>query len=124
MTEDERAIRALVSRWMEATRAGDLATVMSLMSEDMVFMVPGREPFGREEFRAASAGMKDMAFEGRSEIVELQICGDWAYIRNHIEITVTPPGGAAVRRAGYALSILRKESDGNWRLMRDANLVT
>jgi uncharacterized protein (TIGR02246 family) len=51
------------------------------------------------------------------------VLGDWAYLRNFIEITVTLPGGAPVRRSGYALTILRKESDGRWRLTRDANLV-
>jgi len=29
-----------------------------------------------------------------------------------------------VRRAGYALTLLRKEADGRWRLARDANLLT
>jgi ketosteroid isomerase-like protein len=29
-----------------------------------------------------------------------------------------------MRRSGYALTILRKQSDGRWRLTRDANLVT
>ena len=52
MTEDERAIRALVSTWMAASRAGDTETVLSLMADDVVFMVPGAEPFGKEAFAA------------------------------------------------------------------------
>ena len=47
MHDDERKIRELVERWMAATKSGDLATVLSLMAEDVVFMVPGQEPFGR-----------------------------------------------------------------------------
>jgi ketosteroid isomerase-like protein len=39
-------------------------------------------------------------------------------------VALTPPGGEPVRRAGYTLSILRKGSDGRWRLFRDANLVS
>ena len=50
--------------------------------------------------------------------------GDWAYIRNHIAITMTPPGGTPVRRAGWTLTLLRKEPDGRWVLARDANLLT
>jgi ketosteroid isomerase-like protein len=50
MTEDERAIRALVATWMEASKAGDIATVLTLMSDDVVFMVPGQKPFGKEAF--------------------------------------------------------------------------
>ena len=50
--------------------------------------------------------------------------GDWAYLRNFIEITITPAGGTPVRRSGFTLTILRKEPDGRWLLARDANLVT
>ena len=46
MSPDERAIRELVDIWMKASRAGDTETVLGLMSDDVVFMVPGREPFG------------------------------------------------------------------------------
>ena len=54
MTDDERAIRDLVDAWMAASKAGDVAKVLSLMTDDVVFMVPGREPFGKEAFAAAS----------------------------------------------------------------------
>lgn len=67
--------------------------------------------------------MGDARFEGSSEILELQLMGGWAYIRNRIEITVTPPGGKPMHRGGYTLTILRKEPDGQWRLARDANFV-
>jgi uncharacterized protein (TIGR02246 family) len=123
MREDERAIRELVETWMAASRAGDLATVLSLMSDDVIFMVPGRPPFGKEAFRAASESMKRVQLEGEARVEELQVVGDWAYLRNYIEITVTAPGGAPNRRSGYTLTILRKEADGRWRLARDANLV-
>ena len=86
-------------------------------------LVPGREPFGKDAFAAASQGMKGVRMEGTSDIRELNVLGDWAYLRNHIVITVTPPGGEPVRRAGYTLTILRKGPDGRWRLARDANLM-
>ena len=124
MTEDEAAIRDLVATLMQASEAGDLETVLRLMADDVVFMVPGREPFGKAEFRAMSEGMKDMQMRGRSEIRELQILGGWAYLRNYLEVTMTPPGGKPMRRAGYTLTLLRKEAGGRWLLARDANLLT
>jgi uncharacterized protein (TIGR02246 family) len=123
MTEDEQAIRELVSTWMKASEAGDANTVLSLMADDVIFMVPGREPFGKEEFRAASERMKNARLAGTSDIREIKVLGDWAYIRNHIEITVMPPDGTPMQRRGYTLSILWKQSDGKWVLWRDANLV-
>ena len=124
MSNDERAIRALVDRWMAATRAGDVATVLSLMSDDVIFMVPGRKPFGKADFAAASQRMTGLHIDGRADIQELQILGDWAYLRNYIEITVTGDAAPAAQRAGYTLTIFRKTTDGRWLLTRDANLVT
>ena len=123
MTDDERAIRDLVATWISASRAGDVAAVIDLMTDDAVFMVPGREPFGKDAFAAAAQGMRSVQMEGTSDIRELQVLGDWAYLRNYLTVTVTPPGGAPMRRAGWTLTILRK-IDGRWRLARDANLLS
>jgi uncharacterized protein (TIGR02246 family) len=123
MNEDERAIREVVATWMRATKAGDIETVLDLMTDDVIFLVPGRPPFGKEAFAAASASMKGVEFDGTSDVLEVQVFGDCAYLRNHIEVTMTPKGGASVRRSGNTLSIMRKAPDGRWRLARDANLV-
>jgi uncharacterized protein (TIGR02246 family) len=124
MSNDERAIRDLIATWMSASQAGDTDTVLSLMTDDVVFMVPGQEPFGKAAFAAAAQDMKGMHMEGKSEIRELEVLGDWAYLRGHLQVAMTTPAGTIVRRAGYTLTILRKEPDGKWRLARDANLLT
>jgi uncharacterized protein (TIGR02246 family) len=124
MSDDERAIRELIDTWMAASKAGDTATVLSLMTDDVVFMVPGREPFGKEAFAAAAHDMQGVAIDGRSDIRELKVLGDWAYLRGYLEISVTPPAGNAAQRTGYTLTILHKGTDGRWRLARDANMLT
>ena len=123
MIDDEQAIRDLVDTWMRASKAGDTATVLSLMTDDVVFMTPGREPFGKEAFATTSSAMKDVLVDGRSHIVELQVLGDWAWLRNYIDLTITPPGGSPQQRSGYTLTVLRKEH-GRWLLARDANLLS
>ena len=124
MTDDEQAIREVVETWVRASRSGDTATVLSLMTKDAVFMVPGREPFGREAFEVAAAVEGAPQIDGTNEIVEIQVLGDWAFTRNRIDLTVTLPTGESVRRNGYTLTLFRKEADGRWRLARDANLLT
>jgi uncharacterized protein (TIGR02246 family) len=47
MQNDEQAILELVRAWMAAGKTGDLTTVLSLMADDVVFMVPGKAPFGK-----------------------------------------------------------------------------
>ena len=53
MSDDERAIREL-DREVDAGEPGRrYRTVLGLMTEDVVFMVPGREPFGKDAFAAS-----------------------------------------------------------------------
>jgi len=124
MSEDERAMRELVDTWMDASRRGDTATVLDLMTDDVLFMTPSREPFGKDAFRETSEAMRDVRIEGRAEIQEIEVLGDRAWIRNHIDLTLTPAEGEPLKRSGYTLTILRKGDDGRWRLFRDANLVS
>jgi uncharacterized protein (TIGR02246 family) len=124
VSEDECAIRNLVARWLAASKAGDLATVRSLMSDDVVFMVPGREPFGKQEFMDRSQGMEGVEIDGTSDIQEVEVLGDWAWMRNRLRVKIKPPGGQQVVHSGYVLTILQKKSDGNWVIHRDANLLT
>ena len=120
---DEQAIRKLIDDWMQATARGDLDQVLSLMSEDVVFMTAGREPFGKQEFAAQSQGLKDVKLEGVAKPVEIKVLGDWAYLRNHIDLTMTPKAGQPVKRSGYTLTILNRQPDGRWVITRDANLM-
>lgn len=122
--EDEQAIRDVVARWFAASQAGDTKAVLGLMTDDVVFMVAGREPFGKEEFAKSSAEMKDVKIDGNADIREIEVLGDWAFIRSHLEVTMTPPGAPPSKRSGYTLTLLRREPDGRWRLARDANLLT
>lgn len=73
MLNDEDQIRAFVQAWQSATRAGDIDTVLSLMTDDVVFLVPGRPPMRKAEFAALSrvpAGSPHPKFEGISELQE------------------------------------------------------
>jgi uncharacterized protein (TIGR02246 family) len=124
MQNDEQAIRDLVAKWMAASQSGDLATVLTLMADDVIFMVPGQEPFGKEAFAAGSQKMKGVRIEGTSEIQEIEILGEWAWMRNRLKVTITPPNEKPNVRAGYTLTILRKKPDGSWVIARDANLLT
>lgn len=123
---DEQQIRDLVATWIGATTAGDLETVLGLMAEDVVFLLPGQPPMrGREAYAAASRSMQGkFQIEGKSEIQEIQVSGDMAYCWNRLAVTVTPlPAGTPKRRSGNTLTILRKQSAGNWVVVRDANML-
>jgi uncharacterized protein (TIGR02246 family) len=125
MNSDEQEIRSLIDTWMSATKAGATETVLGLMTDDVKFLVPGREPFGKDEFERSSKehAASGMHFEGRSEIAELQVLGEWAWMITNLSVTGGPEGGPATTRSGHTLTILRKV-DGRWLLARDANLLS
>ncbi|HSH92057.1 MAG TPA: SgcJ/EcaC family oxidoreductase [Ramlibacter sp.] len=126
MQSDEQEIRQLVATWMDATRAGDTDRILSLIADDAVFLVAGEPPMRRPEFEKASraqAAGNAPKFDGRSEIQEVQVIGDWAFMWAKLRVTATPPDGSApTTREGHTLSVLKKQ-DGRWRLARDANLL-
>jgi uncharacterized protein (TIGR02246 family) len=126
MNTDEHAIRDLVARWHSATAAGDVDTVLGLMTDDVVFLVAGRPPMrGRDAFERGLSGLlAQHRIESSGEIKEIGISGSLAYCWSELSVRVTPiSGGNATTRAGDALSILRKQADGSWRVARDANLL-
>jgi uncharacterized protein (TIGR02246 family) len=84
--------------WAEASHSGDTETLLSLMTEDVVFMISGREPFGRKAFEAVAEAQGAPQIDGTNEIVEI----DWAFTPNRIDLMVTRPtahqcGAAATR---------------------------
>src|SRR5947207_3256490 len=63
-------------------------------------------------------------FDATSEIQEIKVVGDWAFMWTKLTVVVTPAGGGGARtRAGHTLSVLKKEN-GKWLLARDANLLS
>jgi uncharacterized protein (TIGR02246 family) len=120
---DEQDIRDLVKTWLAASENGDLQTVLSLMDDDILFLVPGKEPFGKEEFAAASKQMANVRMKGTSEIKEIEIVQDWAWMRSSLKVRATMPDGKTVVRSGSTLTILRRSVDGKWLVLRDANLL-
>jgi uncharacterized protein (TIGR02246 family) len=127
MASDEEQIRMLVATWMAASKAGDTETVLSLMTEDVVFLVPGRPPMGKSEFALtakAQANQGAPKFEGTSEIKEIKVLGDWAFMWSKLSVVATPADGSPpMERAGHTLTILTKQN-GRWLLARDANLLS
>lgn len=121
---DEQQIRDVIDAWMKASQEGDLATLMNLMTEDVVFLTPGNPPMRRDDFEARSKSMAGkIRIEGKSEVQEITVTGDIAICWNYLEMTATPEGSAPVRRAGNILSVFRRGEKGQWRIWRDANML-
>jgi uncharacterized protein (TIGR02246 family) len=126
MNSDEKEIRQLVSTWMTATKAGDVDTVLSLMTADVVFLIAGQPVMRKADFAAAAraqSNSKAPQIDGASDIQEIQIFNDWAFTWAKLKVVVTPDSAAPITRAGHTLTIFRKQN-GKWLLARDANMLT
>ncbi|MDB6090286.1 MAG: ketosteroid isomerase [Gammaproteobacteria bacterium] len=127
MQSDEEEIRQLVTNWMAASKAGDVDTVLNLMADDVVFLVPGRPPMRKSEFASAARAQSSHGspkFDGTSEIQEIKVAGDWAFMWTKLTVVATPPDGSpSIERSGHTLTVLKKEK-GKWVLARDANLLS
>ena len=126
MNADENAIRNVVAQWHRATAASDVDTVLGLMSEDAVFLVPGKPPIkGRSTFEKGLRSLfKSHSVDSTGEVLECVVSGGLGYCLTQLTVRLTPlSGGKADVRTGSALSIFRKQADGSWVLVRDANLL-
>ena len=118
---DRAAIQELGQDWVEAVHRGDVDRLLDLVTDDVVFM-PHNAPsiVGRaaveQAYRAVFA-----AFEVDQTLApeEIQVGGDWAFVRGTDAIEMKPrAGGASVVVTGRGISILRRVEDGSWRFAR------
>lgn len=126
MHADEQAIRTLVAKWHNSTAAGDAESVLQLMAEDVVFLVAGQPPMkGRSVFEKGLRGLlASHRIVSTGEVQEVQVSGNLAYCSAILNVEITPTaGGSKVVRSGSSVSILRKQANGSWLVVRDANLL-
>ncbi len=125
MGPDEREIREVHSTWIDAVNAGDLVRLLTLMADDVVFVNPGRAPFGRDVFSTNFSAAHQQVLVGCiSELEEVVVIGEVAYTRSRDALSVTPrAGGEAMQLAGHRVTVYRKQPNGRWLLARDAHTL-
>ncbi len=96
------------------------------MADDVVFLNPGRAPFGRDGFPAGfSTAHQQSWISCISELEEVVVGGDVAYTLSRDSLSVTPrAGGEARKLAGHRITIYRQQPDGRWLLAHDAHTLS
>jgi uncharacterized protein (TIGR02246 family) len=103
--------------------AGDAARISGLYTDDAIVMYPDQPPIsGRaaisEYFKGFFTDFEALDFQLASS--EIVVAGDFAYDRGTYRWKAKPKkGGAPLDDDGKYLVILRRESDGRWRVARD-----
>jgi uncharacterized protein (TIGR02246 family) len=120
-SEDRVGVEWTHHSWAQAIRRGDVATLISLVTEDAEFWPSGGEPLtGR--LQIAEAVQKQIAkysWEQEFEIQEQIFAGDWVFVRG-VETNRLKPraGGDSQVHRQRVFSVLRREADGVWRYAR------
>ena len=127
MSHDENQIRQSIALWHRATAGGDVDAVLGLMAEDATFYVAGGAPIlGRASFeRNLRELLKTWRVESSGAVQEVAVSGDLAYTCTHLKVSIVhrSDAGKVSTRAGHAMSIWRRSSEGRWMLARDANML-
>ena len=119
---EETAVAALWEEYSASLNAGDLDRWLSLWTEDGVQMPPD-EPsvVGKQSIRVRNQSVLDaFTFDITITNQEVVAVGDLAYSRGVYEATLTPKqGGETISIDGKYMTILRRQSDGSWKIHRD-----
>ena len=58
MRTGEQAIRDLLDTWWNATTEEDVDTLLGMMADDVLYLTPGQEPFGKREFERTACASR------------------------------------------------------------------
>ncbi len=120
---DIAAINELWNQYTLATTSGDLELYLSLWDDNGISMGPDTPAtIGIEQIRASMEGFFAV-FNLESPpifVEEVQVAGDWGFSRVSFTMSLTPwEGGETSTRSGKALSILKRQADGSWKVYID-----
>ncbi len=105
----------------EAFNRGDVEAVLGFYEEDATIVAePGTIATGKAELRRVYewilSNIKGIAKQEKTHVIET---GDIALFTSKWSFTRTALNGTAVSREAYASVILRKNKDGDWRIVVD-----
>ena len=119
---DRTKIEAVLSTYENALNASDASAVMTLYTDDGVFMPQHSAPnVGKEAVRAAYDGVfQAIKLDIEFTVDEvLQVSPDWAFARTRSRGSVTINAtGDKGPEANQELFVFQKQDDGNWKIAR------
>jgi uncharacterized protein (TIGR02246 family) len=123
------AIEQLAADWRAGWLAGDPDTLLALLSDEPVLIMPSEAPIiGKEAIRTLDQYVfekhtftSDENYTRTSNVeqIEVEVDGDSGYIRSKYTDTETPrAGGKTLEDHGQSVAIVRRQQDGSWKFAR------
>ena len=99
---------------------GDVDAAITLYESEAAFVPqPGEEVTGLEAIRDALQQFAALKPRLRGEITSVLTAGDVALVHNRWQLEGTQPDGSPVEMHGHSADVLRRASDGGWRILID-----
>lgn len=120
-TRPEARVREVALGIIMADNARDLERVMSFYADDAVLLPPGEVAArGKDVIRRRyEAFFRTYAPEIITDLEEVRVAGDWAFVIGANRGRLVPAGGGAERRLNDAyVMILKQAPKGAWRIAR------
>ena len=122
--EDTGAIEELHRKDVEATKAGDIELLKSLMDSECILLPPDSEPESGQSYMD-NVGDLSKDPESQPQIIqlvqdweELKLFGEYAYECGIIRYTVKGSDGKIINETQRLMRILRRQENGAWRVFR------
>ncbi len=120
---DERAIHDVDAELLRATNAKDLERLLSHFGDDASIFPPNAPiATGKGAIRAVWSQMlttPGLALTWHTTKVEASRAGDLGYLEGTYELTMNDPKGKPVTDHGKWVSVVKKQPDGNWKVVAD-----
>lgn len=119
--KDVAAIRDLFQRFDDTANAGDAQGWMTLLSDDVLWMVPNQAVLVSKEavHTRVQPFFDQLDMEHTTTLEEVEGVGEWAFVRGTYSFRTTPKaGGETSEEIGKFIYILGRQSDGSWRIAR------
>ena len=117
---DMKAINALRSQFIAAFNSNDPAAIAGTYTDDAIVMPANQTAVeGKQAIQAYYAAMfKRNSANIALKVLETRVMGNWAYDRGDSTITVTGKSGKPVEQSSKYLVIVKRQSDGSWKVYR------
>jgi uncharacterized protein (TIGR02246 family) len=110
----------VLERFAALLAEGKAREALSLYEPDAAFVVePGTVVTGHDAIGAALEGFAALRPSLHGDIEQIVYAGDVALVANRWVLDGTTPDGESVRLGGRSADVLRRASDGGWRIAID-----
>jgi uncharacterized protein (TIGR02246 family) len=118
-TDARAQIERLRNDWIAAAERDDAATVAQMYVDDAAIVDAAAAPAqGREAIQTMLTQNFSSSRNLRVNSHDLTVVGDLAYDYGEFSVQVTPPGQAERTQSGHYVVVLRRQADGNWKIVR------